>query len=188
MTANRASLHALLKSGVQEASEEEGVTAALDPERILGDIHSVKTGLLFQAPWALPEALEGPGFTSPKGVKEGLFQVGMGCQIMDDMVDLARDIVMKRHNYAFSLICHSAPESERQALNRLLESGGPGDGDRDLLNRFPGARDLAGKRALEFLEQGCAGVFAPEHRMLIPFAVGFFARRIGADRFGIGER
>ena len=188
MTAQNASLHALLKSGAQEASEEEGVAAALAPDRILDEIHSVKTGLLFQAPWALPEALEGSGFTSPEEVKEGLFLVGMGCQVMDDMVDLARDMAMKRHNYVLSLICHGACESEGQVLRTLLESGDTEAGDRDLLNRFPKARDLAGKKALWFLEQGCAGLFAPEHRGMIPFAVDLFTRRIGADRFFVGDR
>lgn len=65
LTAITASLHALLQSGAQEASEEqEGMTTLL-PDVILSDVHSVKTGLLFQAPWALPEALEGPDLAAP---------------------------------------------------------------------------------------------------------------------------
>lgn len=183
LTANIAPLHALLKSGAQEASEEQGVMTTLLPEAVLSDIHSVKTGLLFQAPWALPEALEGPDFACPDRIKEGLALVGVGCQVMDDMVDLARDLETRRHNYVASLICHTSGEDETFRLHRMREQGGPMSGDRDLLNAFPRARKQAAKKALALLEAGCGMVFAPEHGSMIPFAVDFFARRIGADRF-----
>lgn len=183
LTANTASLHALLQSGAQEASEEQGVMTTLLPERILSDIHSVKTGLLFQAPWALPEALEGPDLPSPDRIKEGLALVGMGCQVMDDMVDLAGDLKTRRHNYAASLICHTSGEEEQSRLNQILGQGGPVPGDRNLLNTFPRARKQAAEKARQLLEEGCGMLFAPEHGAMIPFAIGFFARRIGADRF-----
>lgn len=185
MAANIVSLHALLRSGAQEASEEQGVGTFAAPERVLSDIHSVKTGLLFQAPWALPETLEGAGFTAPARIKEGLFLIGMGCQVMDDMVDLARDIAMQRHNYVASLIRHD-PGEEGAGLKRLLEQGEPDAEDRSLLDRFPRSRDMAGKKALAFLEEGCETLFSPEHRSMVPVVIDFFARRIGADRFWNG--
>lgn len=183
LTANTISLHALLKSGAQEASEEQGVGTILLPEAVLSDIHSVKTGLLFQAPWALPEALEGPDFACPTRIKEGLALVGLGCQVMDDMVDLARDLETRRHNYVASLICHTSGDNETARLHRMLEQGGPVSGGRDLLNAFPRAKEQAAEKARQLLEEGCGMVFAPEHGSMIPFAVDFFARRIGADRF-----
>jgi hypothetical protein len=78
LTANTVSLHALLKSGAQEASEEQGVVTTLLPEAVLSDIHSVKTGLLFQAPWALPEALEGPDLPPPGPDQGGTCPCGGG--------------------------------------------------------------------------------------------------------------
>jgi hypothetical protein len=183
LAANTVSLHALLKSGAQEASEEQGVRTTLLPEAVLSDIHSVKTGLLFQAPWALPEALEGPDFTYPTRIKNGLALVGMGCQVMDDMVDLAKDLETRRHNYVASLICHTSGEDETFRLNRILEQGGPVPGDKNLLNTFPRAGEQAARKARQLLEEGCKMVFAPEHGPMIPFAIDFFARRIGADRF-----
>jgi hypothetical protein len=183
LTANTVSLQALLKSGAQEASEEQGVMSTLLPEVILSDIHSVKTGLLFQAPWALPEALEGPDLPPPDRIKGGLALVGMGCQVMDDMVDLARDLETRRHNYVASLICHASGGDEAFRLKRILEQGGPVSGGRDLLNEFPRARKQAANKARAFLEKGCGVLLAPEHCVMIPFVIGFLTRRIGADRF-----
>jgi hypothetical protein len=78
LQANTASLNALLQSGVQEASEEDGAGKILKPEDVLSKIHPLKTGILFQAPWVLPELIEGKKLKSVSGIKEGLFQVGLG--------------------------------------------------------------------------------------------------------------
>lgn len=109
--------------------------------------------------------------------------MGVGCQVMDDMVDLARDLETRRHNYVASLICHTSGEDETFRLNRMLEQGGPVSAKRDLLNEFPRARKQAANKARAFLKEGCGMLFAPEHGSMIPFAVDFVARRIGADRF-----
>ncbi len=45
--ASNASLHSLLLSGVQEASEEGGINERLLPEEILAKVHHFKTGVLF---------------------------------------------------------------------------------------------------------------------------------------------
>jgi geranylgeranyl pyrophosphate synthase len=82
-----ASLHALLQSGVQEASEEQGAGEILKPEEILSKIHPFLTGVLFQAHWVLPELIESTPLKNSTEIKKGLFQIGMGCQILDDMVD-----------------------------------------------------------------------------------------------------
>ena len=183
LTANVVSLHALLKSGAQEASEEKGISRALAPDVILSRVHSVKTGLLFQAPWALPEALEGPGFTAPDAIKQGLFLMGMGCQILDDMVDLARDLVMQRHNYVASLIYHGNDRKAQKHLSTCLAQGVIDAENRNLLNQFPETRKKAGEKARGYIKEGCGKLFALEHSALIPFALDFLARRIGADRF-----
>ena len=58
LKAGTLSLQALLRSGVQEAGEEAGVNHILTPEEVLQSVHHYKTGLLFQAPWQIPQLLE----------------------------------------------------------------------------------------------------------------------------------
>ncbi|MBT3175747.1 MAG: hypothetical protein HOG03_04890 [Desulfobacula sp.] len=87
LQANTASLKALLKSGVQEASEEKGAGRILKPEDVLCNVHPLKTGILFQAPWVIPELIENKNLKFLSEIKNGLFQIGMGCQILDDIDD-----------------------------------------------------------------------------------------------------
>ena len=35
---------------------------------------------------------------------------GLGCQVLDDVRDLARDLLEKRHNYVLSVLAHEKPE------------------------------------------------------------------------------
>lgn len=123
LQANTASLHALLASGVQEASEEGGAGEILTPEQILNEIHPLKTGILFQAPWVLPELLENLNGNHITRTKEGLFQIGMGCQILEDMVDLSMDTQLNRHNYVASLIWYGNNASERNIFKTFLSQG-----------------------------------------------------------------
>lgn len=39
-------------------------------------------------------------------ILEALYKIGMGCQIMDDMIDLAGDLKRRRLNYVTSVIYH----------------------------------------------------------------------------------
>ena len=47
--------------------------------------------------------------------RQGLGQFGQGCQLLDDIRDLARDHIGRRHNYALSLMAHE----HAQAFKRL---------------------------------------------------------------------
>ena len=107
LKASTASLHTLTASGIQEASEEQGIGSIITPEDILHKVHHYKTGLLFNCPWGIPSVLEqlDPDIVIP--LQQALYSIGMGCQIMDDMVDLGRDTRGARHNYVTSLIYHS---------------------------------------------------------------------------------
>ncbi|WP_022666076.1 hypothetical protein [Desulfospira joergensenii] len=183
LSANRASLHALLKSGAQEASEEKGIDRILGPETLLSEVHSIKTGILFQAPWVLPQLIGGKGSIPPDRIKEGLFFLGMGCQVLDDMVDMAMDIVKKRHNYVISLIVHGKDLEEKKRLEPFLYPVDPKPADSGLLDEFPRGRKKAAEKALHLLEKGSRMLFAPEHEFMVPYSIEFFARRIGADRF-----
>ena len=173
--AHAASLRALTRSGAQEASEEDGVTALLEPERILGEIHHLKTGLLFQCVWAIPLALDPSLAPVAAPLSEALYRIGMGCQVLDDMVDIGADLAMRRHNYLASLIVHRAEDREEAHAGLTAETDA-----KALLERHPVARSEASRQALDFLTHGLGALFGPQGASLVPAAVDFLVGRIGA--------
>lgn len=189
MAASYESLRALSKSGVQEASEEQGAGSILNPREILSKIHSIKTGILFQSPWALPDLLEnrdimGSEFvTHGEGVKAALFKIGMGCQILDDMVDLYLDLKMNRHNYVASLIQYGEDRKETALFRKILKGRIDIETSEDLISQFPSACKTASRKALEYLKSGTADLFLPEHRFMVDVSIQMIAKRIGADVF-----
>lgn len=188
LQANTASLHALLQSGVQEASEEEGTGDILKPEAVLRKIHPLKTGVLFQAPWVLPELMGNQDLKHLAEIKEGLFQIGMGCQVMDDMVDLLMDGQMNRHNYVASLIWHGENPLEKEILKTCFMADGKNPHDPDFLFNFPDARKTAGQTAISLLRKGTGLLFDKKHQFMIDYSIDLFAKRIGAHRFFDPER
>ncbi len=115
---SRASLQRLLPSAAQEATEEGGIRERPEPDHVLNVIHRLKTGLLFNIAFAGPEILE-PDMDRTKALrlKEALMQFGLGCQVLDDIRDMARDLLEGRHNYVLSELAHHDPlllESLRQ--------------------------------------------------------------------------
>ncbi len=181
LKAGTLSLHALLRSGVQEAGEEAGVNHILAPEEVLQSVHHYKTGLLFQAPWQIPQLLEKTSETNWKSIIQALYQIGMGCQIMDDLVDLPDDIRKHRHNYVLSLLYHNCGEETREQVNHLLFIGDGLDQENDILSSFPNAKIAASQKALYFLETGFQTLLDPRHHFLVEPAVSFLSKRIGAD-------
>ncbi|MCP3927036.1 MAG: polyprenyl synthetase family protein [Desulfobacterales bacterium] len=176
------SLRCLLKSGAQEASEEEGVSEFLKPEIVLSGIHHYKTGILFQSPWAIPSVLEHSDTQSLTDIKKSLYDMGMGCQIMDDMVDLAMDINMKRHNYVASLIFHS-DTIEKNILEEDITKGSFQSSDSSYLEKFPLAMKDAAKVSYEYLKRGTEVLFKDEHMFMRGFAINFVTKQIGAESF-----
>jgi len=103
-------LQALLGGAGQEASEERGVDERPPPEEVLFTIHRLKTGLLFHIPFVGPD-VTGEGDT-PLAVelKAALLDFGLGCQLLDDIRDLAIDLRDRRHNYLLSELYWQQPE------------------------------------------------------------------------------
>lgn len=188
LAANTASLHGLLRSGVQEASEEGGAGDILQPQDILGNIHSMKTGILFHAPWVIPELTENINRKLIEEIKDGLFHIGMGCQVMDDMVDLSIDTKMNRHNYVASLIWHGQNSLERDILKAYLTSDTNAQDEPDFMLRFPDARQISTQKALDLLTKGTELLFEKKHKFMVNYSINFFATRIGAHRFLSHER
>lgn len=169
------SLRSLLKSGVQEASEEEGVDEFLTPETILTKVHHYKTGVLFQSPLAIPAIIEKNNGEISR-IKDALYDIGMGCQILDDMVDISMDIHMKRHNYVSSLIFHSG---EKEQMLHDIEDGNIDRSDDNYLKKFP--------KALELLNKGFDNLFKEEHGYMKSFSIDFISKQIGAQKY-IGDK
>jgi hypothetical protein len=117
------SLQVLLPSAAQEASEENGVRVRPDPDVVLTKIHRYKTGMLFHIPLLGPERIE-PSISSERldRMKESLMAFGLGCQLLDDVRDMGRDLREQRHNYALSLLARDYPDRYASCLNKQ-----PGD-------------------------------------------------------------
>jgi len=181
LAASVASLHALTKSGAQEATEEGGIPKILQPEQILKTIHHYKTGLLFQCPWAVPLILEDFQKETVSLLLEALYQIGIGCQIMDDMVDLPLDVRKKHHNYVASIIYHDSNHNEWRLLKSLMSSNPRTKGDKNLLLELPHAKSVAVKSARTFLEKGLSTLFDSAQQSLVEPSIGFLSKRIGAE-------
>ena len=106
----RESLRRLLPSAAQEATEEGGIAVRPPPEEVLGVIHRLKTGLLFNVAFVGPEIVEPLVFARTARLREGLMDFGLGCQVLDDVRDMARDLLEKRHNLVLSILTHQAPD------------------------------------------------------------------------------
>jgi hypothetical protein len=182
-SANAASLHGLLASGVEEASEEAGVDNKLTPDDVLYIIHHNKTGLLFQCPWSLPTLLEEIDKDTVAKTTRALYSLGIGCQILDDMVDLANDLQGNRHNYVASLIYHDTDQVERVRLQDWSRRQSASRDCADLLQEFPRAREHAATKARNYLEAGTRELLADDHRQFARTIHAVLAERIGATRF-----
>lgn len=181
LKASIASLHALTPSGAQEASEEGGIHKILQPDQVLQLIHHYKTGLLFQCPWAVPSIIESCEKETVSLLLDALYQIGMGCQIMDDMVDLSMDMRKRHHNYVISLICYGSDSDDWRRLKSLIKLNPGPDDNKNLLLEFPYARKVAVKSALTFLLKGLKTLFDNNNQFLVEPAISFLSRRIGAD-------
>jgi hypothetical protein len=180
--ASRASLQALTRSGTQEAAEEAAIEEErLPPERVLSEIHHYKTGILFQCPWAVPSVMEQNHPTEMPVVKDALYQIGIGCQIMDDMVDLSQDLRNHHQNYMASLISFG---TNIQAKKRLQEIASLASPDEYFL-QFPELARQVYLTAERHLKGGLGRLFMEKHRFMVDLAAAFIAERIGVDRFAI---
>jgi hypothetical protein len=175
----RASLRALTRSGSQEASEEAGVSGRrLPPDAVLSTVHHFKTGLLFQCPWALPAVIERPLPSGIAHVKNALYKIGIACQMLDDMVDLTRDVRQRRHNYVASVIAWGSDES----LKGLLSEMACADSPKLYLDAFYSPLREVYQSAMKNLDEALGVLFLEDHQRLVAPSAAFIAARIGADR------
>lgn len=118
------SLRCLLPSAGQEAGEEGGIGERPEPQYVLDTIHVLKTGLLFNISFLGIDFVEtGIDRDRVARMKQALMTFGGGCQILDDVRDLARDFVEQRHNYLLSTLARSRPETLQQWARRDVRAG-----------------------------------------------------------------
>jgi hypothetical protein len=181
--ASAASLRALTRSGTQEASEEGGVEDIPTPECVLQDIHHFKTGLLFQCPWAVPDVIETDLGPSDRDFKKHLYQIGIGCQLFDDIVDLETDVREHHYNYVWSQIFHRADGRVRQELQDAFTQPVTDQRLSNLHGSFPHIIADVAAEGQRRLEEGLKGLLREGHRPLTAPLTSFLIRRIGADHF-----
>jgi hypothetical protein len=176
-------LRTLTRSGAQEAGEEGGTAEALPPETILNAIHHYKTGILFQSPWALPAMLEPLDEAKRGPVLEGLYRIGMGCQVLDDLVDLHRDALQKRHNYVASLIYHHQGPEAWADLREMTPADSSADAAKNLIRQFPEPIGMAVSRSRQYLNSGIRALLDSPSPRLVQTVISILARRIGAETY-----
>lgn len=179
LVACTASMKTMTLSGIEEAGEEAGITHILKPEEILKKIHHLKTGLLFQCPWDIPLSIETVSREKARPLMESLYKIGIGCQIMDDMVDMQADIQTRNHNYMVSLIHYGTHEAEKELLAQVMLPE-PEDSMEDMLvARFPLATRQALATSHQLLRDGLGSLFAAEEQDFVEAAIQFLEARIG---------
>lgn len=183
LPAVNAALQALTKSGAQEAGEEGGTAEALAPETILTTIHHYKTGILFQSPWAVPAVLESLENVKTAQIMEGLYQIGMGCQILDDLVDLQRDARQKRHNYVASLIYHQQGPEAWRTIQDITPAAIPTESVQSIIRQFPTAIGTAATCSRQYLNSGITALFGAPTPALVQAVITILAKRIGAEAY-----
>lgn len=110
---SKGTLQALLPSAAQEASEESGIEKRPAADRVLNSIHRYKTGILFHIPFVGPNLIEKNedwDVVKASRINAALLDFGLGCQLLDDIRDLARDMIEKRNNYLLSVLSERSPE------------------------------------------------------------------------------
>ncbi len=177
--ATASSMKTMTRSGVQEASEEAGITTIIEPDKLLETIHHYKTGILFQCPWDIPMSIENFEGLDIAPLMEGLYQVGMGCQIMDDIVDFTSDLERRRHNFLVSLIYFGSHPIEKSRFQKLLAVRGQQSPMVDLAKDFPDGLLKAFEISHQFLKSGLNTLFSEQHRSLVEPPIRFLEERIG---------
>ena len=120
-----AALSVLIPSGIEEHEEESCDKEAIPSvETILQQVHPRKTGMLFEAPIRLVEKMHVADPSRSPFVAKALANFGIGCQILDDLKDVADDLYQCKYNIVISRAYHGNNKQEKQQIEsfQLVES------------------------------------------------------------------
>lgn len=108
--------------GELEGSEEGGVEDIPSPDRMIERVHRVRGGALFALAFVAPRALEdGDVAADLSRAEAAVARLGTAFQIVDDLTDFEFDLGRRSHNLLVAQIHHHGTDSEREALQDLLE-------------------------------------------------------------------
>jgi hypothetical protein len=110
--------------GEEESTEEKNIEDALTPVGILNEIHNHRGGGLLLLAFAAPEVVETEKSEKMKLATDGVYRIGMGLQILDDVCDFKEDITRRNHNILRSIIIHGNSDSVKTTdsdLSKLSE-------------------------------------------------------------------
>jgi len=146
------SLQIILPSAAEEAQEETGIKNRPDPEYVLNTIHRMKTAILFHIPFLGPESIEHS--INPETLNQmkiAYDKIGLGCQLLDDIRDIARDYLEKKHNYILSQIFF---HNHIAYINRVEQLQDIEEADNKIYSQFPEVVLPASSLAQSLLREG----------------------------------
>lgn len=117
-------LDMMARIGKLEGSEEGGVSEIPIPEAMIERVHRVRGGALFALAFVAPGVLEtGEVLARVQRAEPAIARLGTAFQIVDDLTDFELDLERRSHNLLISQIHHHGTETERGALQSLLDGG-----------------------------------------------------------------
>lgn len=113
---------AIVPIGAEEAQEEGGIKTILTPSEILSSVHMYKGGKLLCLSFVAPLQLESSFSRELQQAEQGIYNVGLALQIIDDLTDFYEDILAKNHNYLVSSLFHNGTDCEKELLQQALRN------------------------------------------------------------------
>jgi len=107
MEMERALLSSMTPIGAVEAEEEAGRKFIPTPEEVLATVHGQRGGNLLKLAFVVPLLVERELREKVALGAEGVYLLGMGLQLVDDLVDFGEDLAGGKHNYLHSLLHHT---------------------------------------------------------------------------------
>lgn len=106
----RALMSALVALGQEESSEEHAIEEVFSPERVLDEVHRFRGGGLLSLAFIVPELTEPALARRICEAREGVHQIGLALQIIDDLTDFDEDLTKRNHNMLRSWIVWKQPD------------------------------------------------------------------------------
>jgi len=114
-------MEVLVPSGLEEHEEESlTVFTVPKPEEMITKVHYRKTGMLFESPVRLVEKMGDVQKENADSVCSALSNLGIGCQLLDDMKDVAIDLYAKKYNMVISYAFHGGSKKEREIVQSVF--------------------------------------------------------------------
>ncbi|MDY0189994.1 MAG: class 1 isoprenoid biosynthesis enzyme [Desulfuromonas sp.] len=174
-------LNVLIPSGIEE-HEEESQTEVQVPtvQAMLEQVHYRKTGLLFEAPLRLATLMGETDPSSSAKVTQALAVFGIGCQILDDLQDVADDLYAGKYNIVISAAYHSTSSDsadESQLLHDYIGQQHSLEHALGVAAKLPVARATCMALVLNYFNQAeqllhsCMAEFELRHSMALGMLV-----------------